>query len=405
MTSVLTAFRDNEEKVAAAVAECRRLGIEVRPPDVHRSFVEFTVEDDAIRFGLLAVKNVGEGAIESIISAREARRRFPLTDGLLHPDRPAAREPQVLESLTKVGALATFGSPAQILLGLDDAMTAAQAVQRDRISGQTSLFDLGAAEASALEAPLPMAPDTPIRERLRWEKELLGLYLSEHPMGEVAEQFGQFVTAYSSDLHDESLDGQRVVIGAIVTGIRTVVTKARARWPSSRWRTSRARRGRRLPADVGGDGRDVGRGRHPPGRRADRPSRARRSASSPTSSWNGKPRWPPGRRRSPDRCRLGIAAAAPVAGRRTAHRSPRTEAAAGGRSDRGRESACRLTCLAPRRRSSPLHPPRRSGHHPSSPALPAPIERHPPSPSSRHRPVARSLPMNLRRPWRRRGRP
>jgi DNA polymerase III alpha subunit len=67
---VLTAFRDNEEKVAAAVAECRRLGIEVRPPDVHRSFVEFTVEDDAIRFGLLAVKNVGEGAIESIIAAR-----------------------------------------------------------------------------------------------------------------------------------------------------------------------------------------------------------------------------------------------------------------------------------------------------------------------------------------------
>jgi len=61
MTSVLTAFRDNEEKVAAAVAECRRLGIDVRPPDVHRSFVEFTVEDDAIRFGLLAVKNVGEG--------------------------------------------------------------------------------------------------------------------------------------------------------------------------------------------------------------------------------------------------------------------------------------------------------------------------------------------------------
>ena len=90
MASVLTAFRDNAEKVAAAVAECRRLGIEVRPPDVHRSHLEFTVEGEAIRFGLLAVKNVGQGAIESIIAAREADGDVPLARGLLQPDRPAA---------------------------------------------------------------------------------------------------------------------------------------------------------------------------------------------------------------------------------------------------------------------------------------------------------------------------
>ena len=78
MASVLSAFRDNEEKVAAAVAECRRLGIEVRPPSVDTSAVEFTVEDEAIRFGLLAVKNVGQGAIESIIAARERRRAVPV---------------------------------------------------------------------------------------------------------------------------------------------------------------------------------------------------------------------------------------------------------------------------------------------------------------------------------------
>ena len=94
MTSVLSAFRSSEEKVAAAVAECRRLGIDVRPPDVHRSQVEFTVEGDAIRFGLLAIKNVGQGAIESIIAAREADGRVPLAHRLLHPDRPAAHEPQ-----------------------------------------------------------------------------------------------------------------------------------------------------------------------------------------------------------------------------------------------------------------------------------------------------------------------
>src|SRR5512144_873509 len=81
MTAVLTAFRSHEEQVAAAVDECRRMGIEVLPPDVHRSQLEFTVEGDAIRFGLLAVKNVGQGAIESIISAREEGGPFrSLTD-------------------------------------------------------------------------------------------------------------------------------------------------------------------------------------------------------------------------------------------------------------------------------------------------------------------------------------
>jgi DNA polymerase-3 subunit alpha len=228
MTAVLTAFRSNEEKVAAAVAECRRMAIEVLPPDVHRSHLEFTVEGDAIRFGLLAVKNVGQGAIESIIAARDEGGPFrSLTDFCTRIDLRLTNR-KVLEALAKVGALSAFGHPAQILLGLDDAIAAAQATQRDRISGQTSLFDLGAADASAFERPLPTASEAPVRERLRWEKELLGLYLSEHPMGEVAEQVGRFVTAYSGDLRDESLDGQRVVIGGIVTGVRTVITKAKA---------------------------------------------------------------------------------------------------------------------------------------------------------------------------------
>ena len=201
------------------------MGIEVRPPDIHRSDVEFTVEDGAIRFGLLAVKNVGQGAIESIIAARAEGGPFrSLTDFCTRIDLRLANR-KVLEALIKVGALRAFGHPAQLLLGLDDAIGSAQATQRDRITGQTSLFDLGAAEADILERPLPAATEVPVRERLRWEKELLGLYLSEHPMGEVAEQVGRYVNAYSGDLKDESLDGQRVVVGGIVTGIRTVITK------------------------------------------------------------------------------------------------------------------------------------------------------------------------------------
>jgi hypothetical protein len=210
------------------VAECRRLGIEVLPPDVHSSQLEFTVEGDAIRFGLLAVKNVGASAIESIIAARDEGGPYTsLTDFCTRIDLRLCNR-KVLEALAKVGALNAFGHPRQILDGLDDAVLAAQATQRDRISGQTSLFDLGSADAASLTRPLPAAPEAPTRERLRWEKELLGLYLSEHPMGEVAAQVGQFVNAYSGDLSDESLEGQRIVVGGIVTGVRMVITKAKA---------------------------------------------------------------------------------------------------------------------------------------------------------------------------------
>ena len=229
MTAVLTAFRSNEEKVAAAVAECRRMGIEVLPPDVHTSHLEFTVEGDAIRFGLLAVKNVGQGAIESIIAARDEGGAVPLADRLLHADRPAAGQPQGARGAGQGrGARARSAIRPRSCSGSTTRSAAAQATQRDRITGQTSLFDLGAADAAAFERPLPTATEVPVRERLRWEKELLGLYLSEHPMGEVAEQVGRFVTAYSGDLRDESLDGQRVVVGGIVTGVRTVITKAKA---------------------------------------------------------------------------------------------------------------------------------------------------------------------------------
>jgi hypothetical protein len=133
----------------------------------------------------------------------------------------------VLEALARVGALNAFGHPARSCSGSTTRSRPAQATQRDRITGQTSLFDWPPTTRSRFERPLPDRDEVPVRERLRWEKELLGLYLSEHPMGEVAEQVGHYVTAYSSDLRDESLDGQRVVVGGIVTGLRTVVTKAR----------------------------------------------------------------------------------------------------------------------------------------------------------------------------------
>ena len=175
MTSVLTAFRDNAEKVAAAVVECRRLGIEVRPPDVHRSGLGFTVEGDAIRFGLLAVKNVGEGAIESIIAARESGGEFrSLTDFCSRVDLRLTNR-KVLESLAKVGALTCDRAP-----GAGPARARRRAGRRTGDAARPDHRpDLAVRRRRAttrwsLERPLPETPETPVRERLRWEKELLG---------------------------------------------------------------------------------------------------------------------------------------------------------------------------------------------------------------------------------------
>ena len=273
MTSVLTAFRDNAEKVAAAVVECRRLGIEVRPPDVHRSGLGFTVEGDSIRFGLLAVKNVGEGAIESIIEARESGGEFrSLTDFCSRVDLRLTNR-KVLESLAKVGrAQRCSGTPRSSCSG---STTRSPPGRRRSATGSRARRRCStwpATTRSILERPLPVTPETPVRERLRWEKELLGLYLSDHPMGEVAERVGQFVTAYSGDLKDESLDGQRVVIGGIVTGSRTIITKSKSTMAVVTLEDLQGtRRGRGLPADLRADARAVARGRDPAGRGSGRP--------------------------------------------------------------------------------------------------------------------------------------
>ena len=233
MTSVLTAFRDNAEKVAAADRRVPPPGD--RGPDPGRPPVRPRVHRRGRRDPVRPAGGQERRRGRDRVDHRGARggRRVPLADRLLQPHRPAPREPQGPRVAGQGRGAQLFGHPAQILLGLDDALAAGQAAQRDRITGQTSLFDMGGDDAAALERPLPSTPETPVRERLRWEKELLGLYLSDHPMGEVAERVGQFVTAYSGDLKDESLDGQRVVLGGIVTGIADRDHEVAAR----RWRS------------------------------------------------------------------------------------------------------------------------------------------------------------------------
>lgn len=236
MTAVLNGFRERAEKVAAVIAECRRIGIEVRPPDVQKSQALFTVETDAsgapeaIRFGLAAIKNVGEGAIEAITAVRDGGEEpgpFRSLDDFCRRVDLHVLNRRVIESLVKANAMSSLGTAGALLEALDTALENGQRHQRDVAAGQGTLFDLFAApaEASSGVAFLDGGEEIPRRERLRWEKELIGLYLSEHPLGDMADQLPEYVTAYTGDLAEEA-DQAKVTLGGIIQGVRRVVTRA-----------------------------------------------------------------------------------------------------------------------------------------------------------------------------------
>ncbi len=230
MAALLTNDRANSDKVVKDIAECREMGIAVLPPDVNESDLHFTVVGGAIRFGLAAVKNVGEAAIENILEARREGGPFRgLLDFCQRVDLQKVNR-KVIESLIRCGAFDSLGGTrAQYLAYLDRAMELAAAVQRDRARGQTSLFDLfgaGPSEAGPArpEDDLPEVPPLPPTEQLRAEKEVLGMYLSGHPLAE----WGELLDA-CTDTSLESLaerpDRSTVTVGGVVTGRRVIRTR------------------------------------------------------------------------------------------------------------------------------------------------------------------------------------
>ncbi len=220
MTAVLSSEMGTPERVAIAIAECRRMGIEVLPPDINASGLDFSVEGTTIRFGLGAVKNVGEAAVEAILEARRAGGTFRSLDDLCQRVDLQRVNKRVLESLVKCGACDAFGPRMAQLERLDAILATAQREQRDRASGQVGLFDLFAA---APDAGRIVGPEAPRRELLGWEKELLGIYLSQHPLQELTSRLGDVVTAYLAELREAGDD--LVTIACVVTSARKHITK------------------------------------------------------------------------------------------------------------------------------------------------------------------------------------
>ena len=216
------------ERIAQAVAECVKLGIDVRPPDVNASDVSFTLEcaeggRRAIRFGLAVVKHVGEAAAESIVEARAAGGVFrSLEDFCARVDLRSLNR-RALESLIKAGALDGLGDRGTLLTNLERAVAAAQREQRRIESGQVSMFDaLGGGEPPP--GLLKAGPSIPREEQLQWEKELLGVYVSEHPFAAAAAALSKHTSAQCAELTAE-LVGRDAVVAGMVTSTRPLYTK------------------------------------------------------------------------------------------------------------------------------------------------------------------------------------
>ena len=228
MAALISSVMNTKDKVPFYVAACEEMGIEVLPPDVNASQADFAVVEGKIRFGLNAVKNVGEGAARAIVAAREADGAFESVWDFVERLDPTVVNKRALEALVKCGALASTGVSRRALLEgemLDRVLGWGTKHQADRLSGQGSIFDLGGGEA---EQPRhhPVLPseeyDKPML--LGLEKESLGLYVSEHPLDGVRAQLRRKTDCSLAEL-ERRRDGEVVTVGGIVGALKQVTTK------------------------------------------------------------------------------------------------------------------------------------------------------------------------------------
>ena len=223
MAALLTSVMDNTDKVALYLDECRRMGIGILPPDINESMDNFSVVAGELRFGLAAVKNVGKGAIDNIISQRrEGGMYSSLLDFCRRVDLRLVNK-RVVESLIKCGAFGSLEtSRARLLAGLDEILEMAQQYQQDKISGQHSLFNLFETD-SFQDYNLPQIPEFPPERLLALEKETMGFYISGHPLAPYSDYLRRH-TVNSRELEDLR-DGEQVVLGGILTTGKQILTK------------------------------------------------------------------------------------------------------------------------------------------------------------------------------------
>lgn len=223
MTALLSVFKHDTDKVALYVADCRRMGIDVLPPDVNASGLDFTIEDregrdPAIRFGLAAVKNVGEGAAERVLEAREEHGAFPAIGKFARRVDLRSVGKRALEALVRVGAMDGLGSRLALLESLDMVLGYSSSHFRAAEIGQMSLFSAATGVSDSLALP-PPAYEVSRRQLLAWEKENLGVYASDHPLSPYMDDLTRVVSHFSAELADAE-QRQEVCVAGMVCHVR-----------------------------------------------------------------------------------------------------------------------------------------------------------------------------------------
>jgi DNA polymerase-3 subunit alpha len=227
MAALISSVMNTKDRVPFYVNACRELGIDVEPPDVNASQTDFAVVEGKIRFGLNAVKNVGETAADAIVRARADGGAFDSIWELTERVDPQMLNKRALESLVKCGALDSTGATRLgMLTALEAALGHGQRVSADRLAGQASIFDGAFGEDEPVEVQHPPLATSEFDERelLRLEKETLGLYVSEHPLERIRGDLRRKTDCALTDL-ERRRDGEYVTVGGIVSAIKQVTTK------------------------------------------------------------------------------------------------------------------------------------------------------------------------------------
>ena len=227
MAALMTSDQDDLERLAIEITECKHMGIKVLSPDVNESFVEFAVVPDKkeIRFGMAAVKGVGVAVVEEILRAREDGKFKSVEDFAKRVSTQRVNK-KAWESLIKTGAFDAMADRSDLLFNLETIQGFASKLQKEALSGQTDLF--GGMLAAGIAEPTVSMQQAPVKhtekERLTWERELLGLYISAHPLDNYDAYFEEQTVPIIEMTSD--IDGKSLTIGGLISSVRSIVTKS-----------------------------------------------------------------------------------------------------------------------------------------------------------------------------------
>jgi DNA polymerase-3 subunit alpha len=234
LSALLTSEMGNTDKVVKYINECREMGIPVLPPDVNSSGRDFSPDGQGIRMGLCAIRNVGGGAADAVIAAREKGGPFKSLYDLCERVDLTSVNKRVLENFVKAGALASLGgNRAQLTAVIENAMESGQRAWKDRESGQAGLFGMAIGEAEHVEHPLPTLPDWTMQQKLSGEKEVLGIFVTGHPLDEYSDKVAE-LGKHDTDTLEGLERGAEVAICGILTGIVRKRNKDGKLWAAMR---------------------------------------------------------------------------------------------------------------------------------------------------------------------------